>query len=1403
MTLTLRGRILMTLIPVLAVLVVLAACGFLVVSHLGGRANAILRENYDSVIAMERLRESVERIDSSFQFTLSGEEAKARAQYEANWATYRDALRFEHGNITLAGEKELADELTVLTDRYRQQGDAFYARAANDPFRRQDYFGSPGLLETFTQIKSVSGRIAQINQVNMEEASGSAKQTARMSLIGSGIALALTLVLAGFASWQIYKMVFKPIRAVTESARSVGAGNLDLAVPYLSRGAIGELSEAFNQMTQRLKEREQSTQKKAQELATTAETLRKELSEREKMEQSLRQLASIVESSDDAIFTRGPDGAITSWNKGAERVFGYPAEAVLGQSEFILVPPELESEFAEISERVQRGEPVEHFETVRRRKDGERIWVSLACFPVRDSTGAITGVASIDRDITERKRAEDKIRQASAYNRSLIEASLDPLVTIGPGGKITDVNAATEAVTGRPRTKLVGTDFADYFTKPERAREGYQRVFSEGSVRDYPLEIRHRDGRVTSVLYNAAIFRDESGNVVGAFAAARDVCERKKAEQALRQSEANLKRAQAVAHIGSWYLEVPRNELLWTEETYRMFGFPPGTPLTYEKFLEAVHPDDRGAVNQAWTAALNGATYDIEHRIVVDGQTKWVRERAELERDADGRVRSGIGTVQDITERKQREKEVRRLAQLQSAVAELGLRALGTESTGDLLNGAVQVVVYNTGVELCNVLELLPGGEEFLLRAGHGWKDGLVGQARIRVNGTQPGHVVHSEHPVIVADASTETRFALLPRLLGDEVASAMSVVIATPEGPYGALGAHSRRLRTFTQDEVDFLQAVANVLGSAIQRQRFEQRLQRSNRALLALSNCNQALIHATDEASLLQQVCKIVVEAAGYRLCWVGYAERDETQSVRPMAQAGFEEGYLETLKITWADTERGRGPTGTSIRTGQTSVVRDIASDLLFEPWRAEALKRGYNSAASIPLIADSTTLGALNIYAAEVNAFSQDEVQLLAELAADLAFGIVTLRTREERRKAVALQAAQEREIKIGTDIQKALLAEPPPTDLRGLGVAAISVPSRQIDGDFYYFYRHDDRRIDLLVADVMGKGIPAALLAAATKSHFLETLCHLLDVSPPGSLPQPKDIVTLAHASMAQHLIDLESFVTLCYVRIDSERQTIEFVDAGHTGLIHLTAATGRCEILHGENLPLGFRKTEIYNQQTAAFDSDDLLILYSDGITEARNRSDELFGEERLKECIETHRSLGPEDIANAVRRAVFAFTETDSPADDLTCVVVRFSNVEHPQAGSTLTLRSDLQELSRARQFVRDFCRDLPGSKLDDDAVGRLELAVTEACSNIMKHAYHGRSDQEIVLDAEVFPDRLAIRLHHLGDAFDPSKAPQPRFDGRQDSGFGVYLISQSVDEVHQGRDDWGRNCVVLTKRR
>ncbi|HXD46059.1 MAG TPA: PAS domain-containing protein [Pseudolabrys sp.] len=238
---------------------------------------------------------------------------------------------------------------------------------------------------------------------------------------------------------------------------------------------------------------------------------------------------SLIEASLDPLVTISGDGKITDVNEATVKVTGVHRERLIGTdfSNYFTEPAKAQEGYRQV---FAQGMVTDYPLTIRH-ADGGLTDVLYNASVYRDERGNVLGVFAAARDVTAQK-------QASQYARSLIEASLDPLVTISADGKITDVNEATVKVTGVPREKLIGTDFSNYFTEPEKAQEGYRQVFAQGMVTDYPLTIRHGVGRLTDVLYNASVYRNERGEVIGVFAAARDVTAQKQAEAQIADQRA-------------------------------------------------------------------------------------------------------------------------------------------------------------------------------------------------------------------------------------------------------------------------------------------------------------------------------------------------------------------------------------------------------------------------------------------------------------------------------------------------------------------------------------------------------------------------------------------------------------------------------------------------------------------------------------------------------------------------------------------------------------------------------------------------------------------------------------------------------------------------------------------------
>jgi len=204
------------------------------------------------------------------------------------------------------------------------------------------------------------------------------------------------------------------------------------------------------------------------------------------------------------------------------------------------------------------------------------------------------------------------------------------------------------------------------------------------------------------------------------------------------------------------------------------------------------------------------------------------------------------------------------------------------------------------------------------------------------------------------------------------------------------------------------------------------EEALHKLNRELRAISTCNQTLLRAVDEQTLLNEICRIICDEAGYRLAWAGYAENDYAKTIRPVAWAGLDSGYIADAKLSWADdTERGQGPAGKAIRSGETICVQDMATDPQMAPWRESALQHGYRSGIAVPLKDENTKVfGVLLIYHSEPNAMTPKEIQLMEDLAGDLAFGIGVLRSRIERQQVEKALRENEERLSLALEVSNA-------------------------------------------------------------------------------------------------------------------------------------------------------------------------------------------------------------------------------------------------------------------------------------------------------------------------------------------------------------------------------------------
>lgn len=394
----------------------------------------------------------------------------------------------------------------------------------------------------------------------------------------------------------------------------------------------------------------------------------------------------------------------------------------------------------------------------------------------------------------------------------------------------------------------------------------------------------------------------------------------------------------------------------------------------------------------------------------------------------------------------------------------------------------------------------------------------------------------------------------------------------------------------------------------------------------------------------------------------------------------------------------------------------------------------------------------------------------------------------------------LLQATEREMVLGQQIQRTLLFGDIPAHIGAFSIAVHTEPSKGVDGDFYEYFNFGSRYFDLSIADVMGKGVTAALFGAALKQRLNRIVSSLIvNNTTPGKLPSPEMILNKLHSRVASKLISLETFITLFYMRVDTELKQITYINAGHTRAI--IAGPNGLRLLAGDNLPLGVIESEIYHQETIQLQPNDLLFLYSDGITEARNQHNEEFGEERLCNLIQSLEAakIPAQIMIQFIRKSVFNFEEGRQQSDDRTCIALYFDGIAtHRFNKSAINLPWNITALAPLRHQINEAAKQ---ASWHEESAQSLILAGFEAATNIIRHNPKPLEDATLHSLIERLDNQLTLKIYYLGEHFDAVETT-PDFSGDSEGGFGLYIIRQSVDSLVHDNPIPGICRITLTKR-
>ncbi|MDB6030895.1 MAG: Chemotaxis protein methyltransferase CheR [Verrucomicrobiales bacterium] len=426
-----------------------------------------------------------------------------------------------------------------------------------------------------------------------------------------------------------------------------------------------------------------------------------EITELKRAEEQSSLLASIVQGSQDAIIGQTVNGTVTSWNAAAERMYGFSAAEIIGHSVSIIVPADRSSELPALYKRLQKGETPPSIETVRVRKDQQKLEISLTVSAIQDWQGVITGFSSIARDITDRKRAEAELRRSQQLLSDFVENATEGLHWVGPDGTILWANKAELDSLGYAREEYVGRHIAEFHVDQPVIDDILQRLSGGEKLESYEARLRCKDGSLRHVLINSNVYW-ENGNFVHTRCFTRDITSRKMMEQALQESQTRLNMALEAGRMGAWDWNIEKGCIQWSPGLEKIHGlFPKSFPGTFEFFKNEIHPEDRERVLAALDTALRDRSlYAIEYRIQrADKQILWLEARGRLHFGEDGRPLRMVGICMEVTARKDAEDKLREESRVLGILNDIGSKLAAELDLEKLVQAVTDAGTQVTGAQ--------------------------------------------------------------------------------------------------------------------------------------------------------------------------------------------------------------------------------------------------------------------------------------------------------------------------------------------------------------------------------------------------------------------------------------------------------------------------------------------------------------------------------------------------------------------------------------------------------------------------------------------------------------------------------------------------------------------------------